>query len=491
MLVRQRTPTFSKRDKKVYSELNLEETKPESRFKKYLFPLAFIVGAVVIAVLLHMAKPKVVEEKTEFPPLTVDVAEATLDESVLSSIFQGSVRAKTDIELVTQVTGKVVSVSDKFIEGGQFEKGDVILKIDDSDYRVALKSAQARVAEAKVELDLELAAAENNKKEWQRLVGESLENADPLRLNKPQVQRARARLDAAKAQLAQAQLDFNRTRVKAPFSGRLTNKTAEVGQFISRGSSVGRIFSTDSVEIRIPMSDLQISELGIGLGQIPDAKKKLPAKVLVQFGKQDYAWNGYLKSIDASIDKQTRLLYGTVVVDQPFKANQNLPLAPGMFVDVELAAAKKVSGVRVPRTALRSGNRVYVIENNKLVFKQADTLFTSPEIAVLDVKTNSAVLPGDKVIISAVPGAFEGMSVESKQQLVASLDATEQSQPTELQPQTTKPQPQTTEPQAQTVEAETQASEKAAESVEVESSGEEAKQEAVKSAETAQPAVKS
>ncbi len=388
-------------------------------------PTVVLLGAAGITAILWYNKPEVEEEKNEFPPLVVQVAEASLDEELRSSVFQGEVRAKTDIELVTQVTGKVTQVSDKFIEGGQFAKDEVILQIDQADYLVALKSAEAAVAEAQVQLDIELASAENSKKEWQDLVGESLEKANPLRLNQPQVQRARARLDAAKAQLAQAQLDFERTKIKAPFAGRVMRKSAELGQFVSRGGSIGRVFSTDSVEIRIPMSDLQISELGLGLGQIPADRQKIAARVKTRFGNTEHLWPGYLKSIDASVDNETRLLFGTIVVEKPFdqSAGQGIPLAPGLFVDVELDAAEKVAGVSVPRRALRRGNQIYVVENNELKFRQVEALFTSSEVAVLSVESNASILPGQKVVISPVPGAFDGMSVEVDGEVVEAPEA--------------------------------------------------------------------
>ncbi|NND00447.1 MAG: efflux RND transporter periplasmic adaptor subunit, partial [Gammaproteobacteria bacterium] len=278
------------------------------RQSKIFLPVIVLLAAVAIVLILRLTSPEVVEEQNEFPPLVVEVAEASLDEEMRSSSFQGEVRAKTDIELVTQVTGRVVSVSNKFIEGGQFLPGEAILKIDDADFRVALKSAEAAVAEAKVELDIELASAETSKREWNDLVGDSLEKANPLRLNQPQVQRARARLDAARAQLSKARLDLSRTTISAPFAGRIMSKAAELGQFVARGSSVARVFSTDSVEIRIPMTDMQISELGLSLGQVPK-DQSLKAIVSTRFGAGRHQWEGYLKSIDASVDNDTRLLY--------------------------------------------------------------------------------------------------------------------------------------------------------------------------------------
>jgi RND family efflux transporter MFP subunit len=383
---------------------------------KFFLPILLLVLAGGITALLLISKPEVVKEENEFPPLVVEVSQASLDEELRSSAFQGEVRAKTDIELVTQVTGKVTQVSDKFIEGGQFAKDETILQIDDADYRVALKLAEASVAEASVELDIEKASAETNKREWQNLIGESIEKADPLRLNKPQVQRARARLDAAKAQLAQAKLDFDRTKISAPFDGRIMSKSAELGQFVARGSSIGRVFSTDSVEIRIAMSDTQISELGLNLGQIPNSAKAIPAQVSTRFGNNTYQWQGYLRSIDASVDNETRLLFGTVVVDHPFEnlSGNGFPLAPGLYVDIELDAAEKVAGISVPRTALRSGTTVYVVKDGKINFKKANTIFTSQQIAVLSVGDENAVLPGDLVVTSPVPAAFDGMPVKIK-----------------------------------------------------------------------------
>ena len=407
-----------------------------NRFKhsRMFLPALVILATIAVVAVLQATSPEVVEEKNEFPPLVVEVSEASLDDELRSSRFQGEVRAKTDIELVAQVTGRVMSVSDKYIEGGQFEPGEPILMIDDADFRVALKSAEAAVAEAQVELDIELASAETSKKEWQDLVGESIEKANPLRLNQPQVQRARARLDAARAQLSKARLDLSRTTISAPFTGRIMSKGAELGQFVARGSSVARVFSTDSVEIRIPMTDLQISELGLTLGQLP-ADRSLKARVSTRFGAGFHQWDGYLKSIDASVDNETRLLYGTIVVDSPFdlKTKESIPLAPGLYVDVELDAAEKVAGVSVPRTALRSGNLVYVVEDNAISFRVVSTLFTSSEIAVLSVEENATILPGDLVIISPVPGAYNGMAVEVKTETAS--PRAEEAQPVEANQQ--------------------------------------------------------
>ncbi len=392
-----------------------------ARFKPFFLGVGIIVFAVVIIAALKVLKPKTEKEETAQPPLVVRTAPAIHKEQVVFSTFQGEVRAKTDIELVTQVTGKVTKVSDKFIEGGAFKAGETLLEIDDSDYIVALKSAQASVASAEVDLDVELATAATNKREWEELQGKPIEEANPLRLNKPQIDRAKARLDAAKAELAAARLNYNRTKISAPFDGRIMSKSAELGQFMSRGSSIGRVFATQTMEVRIPMTDVQISELGLNLGYSArdEGTDGLPAAVTMLFGTEQQVWQGFVRSVDASIDSTTRLLFATVVVDQPFEQQpkQTVPLVPGLFVDVQLSSPQKLVGIEIPRTALRNGNQVYVYQDDKLRLKNVKTVYTSREMVILSEDERSDLKLGDSVITSPVPGAYEGMPIKLPQAL--------------------------------------------------------------------------
>ncbi len=401
------------------------------KYKSFFLGIGVVGGAIAIAFTLIALKPKPEEEESKKPPLVVRTADAVSKEQTVYSTFQGEVRAKTDIELVTQVTGKVVSVSSKFIEGGEFAPGETLLQIDEADYEVALKSAEASVASAQVDLDVELATAATNAKEWQDLQGKPIEEANPLRLNKPQIDRAKARLDAARAELAAAKLNYDRTKISAPFAGRIMNVSAELGQFMSRGSSIGRVFATDTMEVRIPMTDVQISELGLSLGYsaLSAGVEGIPATVSTLFGDQRRSWDGFVKSVDASVDNETRLLFATVMVDKPFAqlGAASMPLVPGLFVDVELASPNKISGLELPRTALRNGSQVYVYENDELKLKPVKVVFTSQEIVIVENGGVSQLTLGEKVITSSVPGAYEGMPVKLTEEAQALADAAESS----------------------------------------------------------------
>lgn len=406
------------------------------KYKSFFLGIGILGGAIAIVITLIALKPKPEEEESKKPPLVVRTAEAISKEQTVYSTFQGEVRAKTDIELVTQVTGKVMSISNKFIEGGEFAPGETLLQIDEADYQVALKSAEASVASAQVDLDVERATAATNAKEWQDLQGKPIEEANPLRLNKPQIDRANARLDAARAELAAAKLNYDRTKISAPFAGRIMKASAELGQFMSRGSSIGRVFATNTMEVRIPMTDVQISELGLSLGYSAQSAgvDGIPATVTTVFGDHRRSWDGFVKSVDASIDNETRLLFATVMVDKPFaqRGPTSIPLVPGLFVDVEIASPNKVNGLELPRTALRNGNQVYVYENDELKLKPVKVIYTSQEVVIVKHGVDGQLSLGEKVITSSVPGAYSGMPVKLTQEAQAVVDS-QDSMDTELQ----------------------------------------------------------
>ena len=397
-----------------------------NRFKPFFLGLGILVIAGGVTFAMIALKPNAGKEETTKPPLVVRTVAATLKEQLVFSNFQGEVRAKTDIELVTQVTGKVMSVSGKFTEGGEFKAGETLLQIDDSDYQVALKSAQASVASAQVDVDIEIATAATSMKEWQYLQRRPISEANPLRLNKPQIDRAKARFDAAKAELAAANLNYNRTKISAPFDGRIMTKSAELGQFMSRGSSVGRVFATDAMEVRIAMTGVQINELGLHLGY--SAQKQgsdgIPAKVSTQFGNQQLVWLGHVKSVDASVDSTTRLFFATVVVPSPFQYESHdrgyTPLVPGLFVDVQVTSTAKVVGLEVPRTALRNGNQVYIYDNEQLRLKTVKPIYTSIDVVIVSDSNGQAsqLAAGELVITSPVPGAYDGMQIKLPEESV-------------------------------------------------------------------------
>jgi multidrug resistance efflux pump len=180
---------------------------------------------------------------------------------VLDVRTQGEVRARTAIDLVAQVSGRVMSVSPEYIEGGQLRRRHGAAEIDDSDYQLALREAEAAVAAAELGVEQALADADVARKQLR-----DLPNASDLSLKKPQIAEARARREAARAGLDLAKRNLERTPMRLPFEGRVASTNVHIGEVIAAGTSLGEVFSTDRVEVRLPLSNSQLAALGLPIG---------------------------------------------------------------------------------------------------------------------------------------------------------------------------------------------------------------------------------
>lgn len=380
------------------------------KFFRIAAPLLVLVAGFLMVQGLIAAKPE--PEKTDEEVRTVSLyVDAVTSEDVKVAIrTQGEVRPKTEIELIPQVSGRIVAMSENFSDGAQFTPNSMLLKIDDSDYRVAVVEAEARVASAQTALERELATAEIKKEEWRD--GRKDQAPTDFALNLTQVTEARANLRSAQAALSKARLDLERTEIRVPFHGRVRERKVGIGQFVSAGTPMGRVFSTDTVEVRLPLTDTQLVELNLPLGFTAEDVESAPA---VQFGttlgNREFHWTGHIVRVDGAIDQDTRLIYATAEVLDPYglAANSGMPMAVGMFVNAEIAGVEERSAFVMPRLALRSENKVYVInEENELEIREVDVLSTSEE----RVLVIGGVRAGDRVVTSPVPNAVEGMAVE-------------------------------------------------------------------------------
>ncbi|MBT8039025.1 MAG: efflux RND transporter periplasmic adaptor subunit [Xanthomonadales bacterium] len=371
--------------------------------------LVLLAGFMVVQGLVA-AKPQPEKKDEEVRKLSLYVDSVVSEEVTVAIRTQGAVRPKTEIELIPQVSGRIVMVSDQFSAGAEFAPNTLLAKIDDADYQVAAVRAEARVAEAQTALERELATAEIKKEEW-RDGGKNQEPTD-FALNLTQVRQAQAMLRAAKADLEKARLDLARTEIRVPFQGRVRTRGVGLGQIVSAGASMGRVFSIDTVEVRLPLTDAQLTELNLPLGFEASEEAGAPAvSFSAMMGSREYHWRGNIVRIDASIDESTRLIYATAEVRDPYgeAAKDGMPIAVGMFVNAEIKGVREQKAFVMPRLALRNKNSVYVInEENELEIRTVDVLSTSEE----RVLVKSGVLPGDRVVTSPVPNAIDGMAVE-------------------------------------------------------------------------------
>jgi RND family efflux transporter MFP subunit len=374
-------------------------------------PVLILAASVGAYAVLQATRPE--PEKSDQPPRPTSVytAEVTRQSSPLSVLTQGEVRARTEIDLVSQVGGRVVSVSPEFTEGGQIEPGAPLLRIEDADYRLALSQAAARVADAKLAVEQALADADVARKQLR-----NEPDASDLALKKPQVAQARAQLAAARADLDQAELNLERTRVSLPFRGRLVSTRVDIGQYITPGTVIGRAFATDVVEIRLPLNDAQLASLGLPIGYTAERGAALPVQFSAQVAGQQQRWSGELTRLDASVDPATRLLYGIAEVHDPYGANaseRGMPLAVGLFVDASIEGRVLEGAVSIPASGLRAGGTVFLVSEAGRLEVRAVTV---AHIGVDQVLVTQGLSPGERVVISAIRNPIQGMALAALDQ---------------------------------------------------------------------------
>lgn len=374
-----------------------------------------IIGVVVVAIIgivfmLNATAPQPERANAAPRPVAVFVSEAQLDTVSLTVISQGEARPRTQINLVPQVPGRITYVNPDFIEGGFFEAGETLVRIEDADYRLAVTRAEAQVAQAEQALAREQAESDLARSEWEEL-GEG--EASSLTLREPQLAEARAQLAAARATLQDARLDLQRTRVSAPFAGRVRTKSADLGQFVSAGTPLGEVFSTDRVQIRLPLTDYDLGLLGIPVAfNAAEEGEGIPLTLSAVVAGQERTWNAEITRTDSAIDSQTRVLYAIAEVEDPYgtAAEGGSPLAVGLFLTAEIEGREVENVYVLPRAALRGENTIYVAEpGGRLSVRTVDVVTSNVENLIV----SSGVRGGEMVVISPVRGANEGMRIQS------------------------------------------------------------------------------
>jgi len=377
---------------------------------KIISPILVLVVSIGIVQALGAAKPEPEKKEEEQRLISLYVDEVTSDTVTISVQTQGEVRPKTEIDLIPQVSGRIIGISESFAEGAEFGPGETLIKIDDTNYKLAVVRAQARVAEAEVAVQRELANAKIKREHWldKRNSGEPT----PYALNKPQVMEAEAKLLSAESDLKEAQLNVARTEITVPFLGRVREKNVGIGQYVTAGTKLGRVFSTDTVEILLPLTDSQLAELNLPMGFMADAFNAPAVIFSAKVGNREHTWNGRIVRTHASVDQQTRLIYAIAEVDDPYGlgANNGAPIAVGMFVHADIAGVNSQSAMVLPRLALRNTNKVYVInDENRLEIRTVEVLSTSDDIVLVSNGLNV----GDRVVTSTIPAAVDGMEVRA------------------------------------------------------------------------------
>ena len=321
----------------------------------------------------------------------------------------GEVRPRVQIDVISEVAGRIIEVSPSFTEGGSILAGEPLLRIEPRDYIVAVSEAKARLAAREFELAQALADADVAKKQ---LANET--NPSALALKLPQIAQARAALEAAEVGLERAESDLQRTEVSLPYDARITQTSVDEGQYLGLGRTIASVFSTDVAEVRLPFTDADIAALGVPIGYEAEEGEGLRVRLSADTAGATRQWLGRLVRLDASLDPRTRTTFGTVEVRNPFADSEGaMPMAPGLFVSAVIEGRSLSDVLAIPAAGLRAGGRVFIMNDDDLLeIRSVRVAHANSDIAYL----SNGISEGDRVIVSPIRNPVPGMALSSIQE---------------------------------------------------------------------------
>jgi len=385
-----------------------------SKTKRRLLHVVITIGLIALGALgmreLTASKPEIQKRKPSAPIPLVRTTTVKAGPQSVTVQGEGTVRPLQEIQLVPEVNGKVVYVSPALVDGGQFKKDDVLLRIDPADYHLAVTLAQAKVKDAESSLQLAEEEAAAAAEEWRMLYGAQLEaelKPPPLVAKEPQLAAAQAKLEGDKADLKKALLNLDRTELTAPFHGRVSTENVDLGQYVSSGQSLATLYSTEGAEIVVPLEDeslLWFHVPGFTDGQGPGSTATVRARI----AGRELLWNGQVVRAEGKLDERTRMINVIVRVAEPYATRP--PLAMGLFVTVDIEGRQLPKAAIIPRRALHEEDVVWTMdEEDRLRFRKVDVARVQGD----EVVVQAGLEDGERVVVTPLKAVTDGMAVRT------------------------------------------------------------------------------
>ena len=374
-------------------------------FKRYLGVFSVAAVGLALMVVIVATGPVTESEGDAVQAPVVQFVEARPGPVRLTVAAHGVVQPKTESRLVSEISGRIVSVADSMVSGGFFRRGDVLVTIDRVDYELALEQARARLSSA----TSELAQARRAFARQERLTATEAGSESNRDEAENRQLLAEASFRDATAQERRAERDLERTRVIAPYDGRVRSELVDTGQFVNRGETLANLYSVDAAEVRLPVHDEDLAFLPVFLDGALDPADQLPVVLRARFAGSEQEWRGRIVRTEGEVDPGTRMVKMIAQVQRPYdQPDGRPPLTVGLFVDAEIEGREVADAVVLPRTALQSEGHVHVIDaDDRLAPRQVDVVrLLGEEAYVLGLGT------GERVSLTRLPGAVDGLRVQ-------------------------------------------------------------------------------
>jgi len=369
-------------------------------YRRWILIPSLIIVPIALTVVLGQLKPEPPKKDKVNLDMLVDVISLEYSSESFSVRSQGTVQPKTQTVLSAEVMGSIVSISDKFVAGGVFKKGEVLMRIDPTNYTVAVDKAEALVTQRQIEFD----GAQKLRSQGYRAEAE--------------LASAAAALASAKAELVSARRNLARTYIRLPYEGMVLSKDTDIGQFVSPGTTLGITFATNVAEVRLPLTDMDLAfvELPAATAIADFGVASGPKVTLSAVQKGNVVeWDAQIVRSEGVVDERSRVTYAVARITDPYQLHgDGTPLPVGTFVGGSIEAANVVDVIRVPRGALRGANElIFVNDENKVEIRSVDVLRSDSEYTYI----SGGASPGERISITAIEAPSNGMSVRTTDRL--------------------------------------------------------------------------
>ena len=369
--------------------------------KKFL-PLILLAVALGISYLLISIQPKA--KKIETPSLItpVEFVVAKAKPTTINIESEGILQARIETQFISPVAGEVIEIGENFYPGRFFQKGEILFKLDDSDYQFQVKNAEKNLAQAELGYELEKAQAVQAKKDWEKL---NLGDANDLVLRKPQLKQAKKNLESAQVNLTFAQEQLEDTVFRAPYSGYLLSRSIDLGSEITGGMSgpIASAYSSGDAEIRLPLTESE--RLLINTNNLNENTVRL-------YDSGELVAQGKIQRIEASLNPNNRLFYAVALIENAFPEDNQIhtsELFRGQYLDAMIEGIGFEKAFTLPNEAIRESSTIYTItKQNQLIEKNITIISSNSKQAIV----NTGLDDGDRVVVSPIPFYVNGMSVK-------------------------------------------------------------------------------
>ena len=356
--------------------------------------ILFIIVSLTASKILHATREPIQRKDVADRSLFVEIKKVAPLPHQINFDVTGILKARNNVQIVPEVSGKVIAINEKFFDGGSFKAGEILFEIDPRNFAFEVSRLKAQVAAAKTLFDLEKAESKAAIAEWKQ-INPTLKISD-LAARKPHLLEAQSNLDSAKAQLGLAQLNLTRTKFRMPFDGQVLSTQLAEGQYIVAGQNYGETFDSQSLEAKASLKDQQLKWLLTA--QDPNIT------ISTTYLGEKKTFQGMLNRSASFLDEQTRFAsvsFGFI--------DQIGSLLPGAFLDINIQGATLKGLMEVPISALQKEGNIWILDNeNNLESIIPNIMYLDDQRMVIKAIKNEQV----RIVTSYIAGAENGMKVE-------------------------------------------------------------------------------